>query len=353
MPINFNSMLLLKPLRYLFLFGLLICGAFSAHAQDPQFSQFYAAPLYLNPGFTGNTQMTRFGLNYRNQWPSLPGSFVTYSAYVDHYIDDYNSGIGLLAVGDQIGLGSVSSNMIAMTYAYQLPISRNLSFRPGVQLSYTSQNANYSNLVFGSQIDPGTGEILPPGQGIDPSLTGVNNGFMDLGLGGVLYSKSAWLGVSAYHLLQPNLSAIDNSDDKLPMKFSAHGGYRFVISKKAGRGYSARDYAITPTFQYKLQGKFDQLDLGLYAHLSPIVLGLWYRGIPVRTTGDHNNSDSMVGLVGFEWNGFNFGYSYDYTISGLSSRSGGAHEVSVTYVVFLGDKRKPAKHIRQIPCPAF
>ncbi len=343
-----------KHLQFLILMTLgLTFAVQEARAQDPQFSQFYAAPLYLNPGFTGNTQMTRFGLNYRNQWPSLPGSFVTYSAYVDHYIDDYNSGIGLIALGDRIGLGSVSSNMIGLNYAYQLPISKKLTFRPGAQISYTSQNANYSNLIFGSQIDPDTGEVLPPGQGIDPGLEGVNQGFMDLGLGGVLYSKELWIGLSAYHLLQPNLSNIEGSEDQLPMKFSVHGGYKFLIQKKAGRGYSAREFAIIPTFQYKLQGKFDQLDLGLYGQFDPLVVGLWYRGIPVQTTGDHNNSDSMVALVGFEWNGFNFGYSYDFTISGLGGRSGGAHEVSVTYTIFLGDHRKPAKHIRQIPCPSF
>ncbi|MDZ7648916.1 MAG: type IX secretion system membrane protein PorP/SprF [Cytophagales bacterium] len=42
----------------------------AAHAQDPQFSQYYAAPLYLNPAFTGTTQDHRFITNYRNQWPN-------------------------------------------------------------------------------------------------------------------------------------------------------------------------------------------------------------------------------------------------------------------------------------------
>ena len=40
-------------------------------AQDPQFSQFYAAPLYLNPGFAGTTPYIRAGANFRSQWPSL------------------------------------------------------------------------------------------------------------------------------------------------------------------------------------------------------------------------------------------------------------------------------------------
>ncbi len=46
-------------------------------AQDPQFSQFYAAPMYLNPGFAGTTVDNRIVFNHRIQWPSLPGAFVT------------------------------------------------------------------------------------------------------------------------------------------------------------------------------------------------------------------------------------------------------------------------------------
>ena len=44
-------------------------------AQDPQFSQYYAAPLYLNPAFTGSEMLPRIGANYRNQWPGIELDF--------------------------------------------------------------------------------------------------------------------------------------------------------------------------------------------------------------------------------------------------------------------------------------
>ncbi|MGB5929648.1 MAG: type IX secretion system membrane protein PorP/SprF, partial [Cyclobacteriaceae bacterium] len=69
---------------------LLIVGILpESIAQDPQFSQYYAAPLYLNPAFTGASGQGRAGLNYRNQWPSIDANFTTYSAYADYYFDDY------------------------------------------------------------------------------------------------------------------------------------------------------------------------------------------------------------------------------------------------------------------------
>ncbi len=58
---------------------------FSASAQDPQFTQFYANPIYLNPAFAGSNGCPRLAMNYRNEWPNLTGNYVTYSASYDQY----------------------------------------------------------------------------------------------------------------------------------------------------------------------------------------------------------------------------------------------------------------------------
>ena len=49
--------------------------ASAAQAQDPEFSQYYAAPLYLNPAFAGTSVDHRFIANYRNQWPNISHAF--------------------------------------------------------------------------------------------------------------------------------------------------------------------------------------------------------------------------------------------------------------------------------------
>ena len=51
----------------------------TVQAQDPQFSQFYAAPLYTNPAFTGLTNQHRFVANVRDQWPGLSNDFLSTS----------------------------------------------------------------------------------------------------------------------------------------------------------------------------------------------------------------------------------------------------------------------------------
>jgi type IX secretion system PorP/SprF family membrane protein len=96
--------------------------SFSAQAQDVQFSQFYAAPMYLNPAFTGSSEMTRVGFNFRNQWPSLDQTFVVFSAYADHFIDSKNSGIGIIINGSRESLTGFQNNEIGLLYSYRLKV---------------------------------------------------------------------------------------------------------------------------------------------------------------------------------------------------------------------------------------
>ena len=70
--------------KLMFLLAVLMLAAGeTVTAQDPQFSQFYAAPLYLNPAFAGSTGQARVGANYRNQWPAIDANFNTISAFAD------------------------------------------------------------------------------------------------------------------------------------------------------------------------------------------------------------------------------------------------------------------------------
>ena len=50
---------------------LAISFTLEVKAQDPEFTQFYANPLYLNPAFAGSARCPRIVMNYRNQWPGM------------------------------------------------------------------------------------------------------------------------------------------------------------------------------------------------------------------------------------------------------------------------------------------
>ena len=65
-------------------------------AQDALFSQYYANPLYLNPAFAGTNVCPRLAFHFRDQWPSAPGTFMTYSASYDEHFDKLSGGVGVL-----------------------------------------------------------------------------------------------------------------------------------------------------------------------------------------------------------------------------------------------------------------
>lgn len=326
-------------------------------AQDPQFSQFYAAPLYLNPAFAGATQQSRIGLNYRNQWPAIEANFITFSAYYDTFIESKNSGVGLLMMRDAVA--GLTSTSVGLQYAYQLYITDWLTFRPGFQVAWYNRSLNFSDLTFGDQFDPATGEITSP---TSEGFSNTSKSFIDLSAGGIIYTKNVFLGVSVNHLNTPNQAFSESAVAKeLPRKMSVHGGIKIPFTPgTVGSGLYARpqERSLTPTFQYKTQGEFDQLDLGLYLTLEPMIIGAWYRGLPTKGVEGFSNNESIVLLLGFTKKGgqgdvLNIGYSYDYTISQLGSASGGAHELSISYSWSNKDPRKPPKHVMQIPCPDF
>ena len=68
--------------------------------------------LYLSPSFAGATNEYRFAMNYRDQWPSVPGVFNTYSISFDKALTNFNSGIGVLATYDVAGSGNLSTTNI-------------------------------------------------------------------------------------------------------------------------------------------------------------------------------------------------------------------------------------------------
>ncbi|MCU0400192.1 MAG: type IX secretion system membrane protein PorP/SprF [Algoriphagus sp.] len=343
---------MLRKFYWTLLLTLWLLGSNILMAQDVQYSQFYAAPLYLNPALTGASELTRIGINYRNQWPGLDHSFNSYSAYIDHYIFDYNSGVGLIFNGNQETLANLSTNEVGLSYSYRLKLSEKLFFRLGAQASYMQRDAFFSDLVFGSMIDIVNGTV----GGITDELNGIpldsRHSFVTYAVGGMFYGEKFWLGGSAHHLNEPNVSFIDDRTSVLPMKISLQGGYKVNLAP-GGRDYfthAFQERSLSFAFNYKEQDPFNQLDLGAQLFLQPLVLGMWYRGMPTKNALPNN--EAIIGLVGVSLeSGLDMGYSYDFTVSKLNQRnSGGAHEISIRYTFLWGDPKSRNQRSRIIPC---
>lgn len=324
---------------------------FNLQAQDIQYSQFYAAPLYLNPAMTGASEMTQIGVNYRNQWPGLDQSFNSYSAYADHYIFSANSGIGLIVNRSEQSMANLSMTEVGATYSYRMRLGFRSFLRMGGQVSYMDRDAYFGDMIFGSQIDDQTGSV---GGSSGESLgDGIDHQFMDYSFGMVFHTENIWLGVAGHHLTQPNISFIDGENSELPLKLSAHGGVKFDLSGGTSTSFLNQKTGtreLTLAFNYKNQGSFSQLDIGAQVNLQPLVLGVWYRGIPVLEN-ELPNHEAIIGLVGISLGGgLDMGYSHDFTLSSLgNANTGGAHEISLRYS-FLATNKRGAGRKSSMPC---
>lgn len=348
---------MLRSLSLIVFFSICFLGLqFNAFGQDPQYSQYYAAPLYLNPAMAGGELTGRVGFNYRNQWPSIDAQFTTFSAYYDTYLPNYNSGIGFMVMQDTEGASKLRSTTISALYSYELKISDNAYFRPGFQASYIRREIGfYENLVFANQINPNDpfGPIFP---GTDLQGLGDPVNMLSLSLGGMFFTDDFWIGISAHHVNEPNQSFLDGVS-KLPAKFSMHAGYRFDLGEGGMRQdftHIRRQRYLTPTINYKRQGPFEQLDVGAYFYVEPIVFGLWYRGLPYKPVENQSNRDAIVMMVGVNLlSGLNIGYSFDYTVSQLGIQSGGAHELSLSWTLPNKYAGQPNRRDTILPCPKF
>lgn len=321
---------------------LMLCWGITL-AQDPEFSQFYANPLYLNPAFAGSTECGRINLNYRNQWPSMGNAFITYSASYDQFIDGISSGIGFLALSDRQGDGAIVRSGISGFYSYKLRVSEPIQISFGVQGTYYMQKLDWSKLTFADQIDPTTGYISPASD--EPQPANMNVSAVDFSAGAIMYFKDQWfVGLAVDHLNQPDLSFYDNSDNKLPMRITAHGALTVNLTQGVLGDPDPDDWVLQPAILYMQQEDFHQLNFGLYLNKYPFVLGAWFRE-------DFQNPDAVIALIGLTWDKIRVGYSYDFTISSLGGSTGGAHEITFAWDFCI--YKEKGRRIKAIKAPNF
>ena len=321
---------------------LLISVASFSKGQDPQFSQPYANSLYLNPAFTGNTLENRISFSYRNQWANLENGYSTYMASFDHYEASIKSGFGGYVMHDRTGANGYKVSGFALNYAYDLHIDQYSGLRMGASVGYFFMSFDRSELIFADQIIRG-GNV----QSVERSLAD-NSSYFDIASGLMYYNPHMWAGVSVSHVNEPGISMF-GQDASLPMKYSVQTGVR-LLSKRNNSGKETRSMNLTA--HYKLQNKNDQLDLGIYYNFLPLMLGVWYRGIPVQTGSDHFTPvESLIFMIGIEHKDyFRVAYSYDLTLSDLGISTGGSHEISLIYE-WKSDRK--IDYRRLISCPRF
>ena len=330
---------------HLFILFLIVILSLKSLGQDAQFSQFYSNPLYISPSFAGSTQGTRAVLNFRDQWPGIPGSFITYSASVDHFFPKYNSGLGIQIYKDQAGSGQLGLISVALNYAYQFNISRHWVLRPGLMINYNQRSIDFNKLIFNDQmhIDGNSSSSIE-----SPSTEKIQ--FLDAGFSMMAFNRDYWIGITIDNLFYTNESFI-GSETVTPAKYRLYGGRKFIVANAKRYNQESIDVA----FNLKFQGRFAQLDIGAYWSRDPFIFGLWYRGIPILKDykWGYLNNDALIVLLGYKYKELTLAYSYDITVSRIFANTYGAHEVSLIFKFNQNQKVRKKRNYAIIPCPKF
>lgn len=346
--------------RWNLLLACLLSGVGTVYAQDPQFTQFYAAPLYLNPAFTGSTGQGRASMNFRHQWPGLEANFVTYMASYDQFFEGMNSGFGFMVKSDQQGpnVGTpLRSTDASLLYSFMAQLSDDIALQMGLQTGYGTRNLNFQNFLFGDQLT----NRGPTGMPTAEFFPTTSIGYWDISSGFLLFNEFSFVGMSFHHLNRPNLSFFADFGglDRLPMKVTIHAGATIPTRTLSGAKGGRKDFSdrtIMPMLLYMSQGKSDQFSAGVYYRHNPFLVSIWYRGLPVKRYDQTViNQDALALMIGLQHKRWNFGYSYDITVSRLRRESAGSHEISLSYLFPVNENKKNPKRnfkFRQrVKCP--
>jgi len=322
--------------------GLLI---FSAKGQDIHFSQFYMTSLTQNPAMAGYSHDLQAILNYKSQWQSIPSPYKTAAGSFDMKLNKKKAGKGFWAGGanffsDKAGDGQMGTVQSNLSLAYHVRTARYATFGGGLQAGFVQRSINASALQWGNQYD---GQVYNPTLPTGESAGMMSRSYLDLGAG-ILYNYNNTageknvtdnhdlkvnLGASVFHINQPRYSFYQNSNEKLNIKYVAHG--TALVSLKNS------NVAFAPGFFYYRQGATQEIYAGSMVRYKlrqdSKYTGL-QKGAAISVGGFLRARDALVATMLFEYSQYAIGLSYDVNTSRLRTASSGrgGFEISLRFV---------------------
>lgn len=328
----------------IFILVLMVLSLFSGRvsAQDPLFSQFFANPIYLNPAFAGANVCPRVALNFRDQWPSIPSTFMTYTASYDQHFDKIMGGIGVIFMGDRAGKGMINTYSASAMYSFRVKISRQFQMRFALQGGYQQKSLEWGKLTFGDMIDPRFGYVYETQEEMPEKTTAH---CFDLAAGFIGYTEYLYFGFAAHHITQPYEGFTDPTA-RLPLKLTGHIGAYIDLKRKSKKEKSFGDVSISPNIIYQHQQSFHYLNTGLYVNINPFTVGIWLR----NSFEKEDPMKALIFMCGFQHEVVRIAYSYDITLGQQANMTGGAHEVSLQFHLKCPEK---VRSVKDLNCPSF
>jgi len=326
----------------------------SAFAQGMHFSQYYNAPLLLNPANTALMPDNDFrvGVNYRNQWSSVPVPYRTYSVYADmQALRNRNTtnwlGLGFGFWSDKAGNGDLSLSRIELMLAYHVQMGYNAMISAGISAASAQRTVDFNKLTFDRQWD---GFKFDPNLGNGESGYNARTSFFDVGAGvNLAYfpNENTYLkvGIGVAHITQPK-ETFYGQENKMGIRPTGNIDLMVKLSNNVILNPSA--YYTTQKGAYELlYGTLFQVNVSgsnsgfQQQAAASLILGAYHRW-----------NEAIVGTVGVEYGQLKLMTSYDFTISSLSSanKGRGAFEIAIVYQGVYGGLSRTRQTYN---CPRF
>ena len=142
---------------------LFLISSMLLNGQEAQFSQYYAASLYLNPGFSGIYNDASIHMNHKRQLQSVDViNELTQVSFIfpikpNGPYERSIGGAGIMAFNEKSGFrGVYERSSIFANYAHNIKFGLLSAYLVsiGVQVGYELRKLDFSNLSWGSQYNP-------------------------------------------------------------------------------------------------------------------------------------------------------------------------------------------------------
>lgn len=328
---------------------MLLTTALKSNGQDLHFSQYFNSPLTTNPANTGFIPdgNYRVGINYRNQWASIPVPYKTMSAFGDFQLFRDRLEYGWLGVGgvilrDVAGSGNLTSTKVYGSVAYHQLLGQSSLLSLGFNVGSASKRVDVTKLTFGDQWNGRFFDSQVPTT--EPfSQTKISYFDMQVGMNYAYFpTDNIYIngGASVQHINTPR-ETFYAGNNQVPRRYIGFLNASLKVSDKV---------ILNPSAYYARQAGASETVFGGNAayNLSGDGEAQLYGGIYYRM------KDAAVFLVGYQLKEVKIMFSYDVTTSSMSQFNNrrGAYEIGIVYTG-LYPNRSFSSARRAALCPTF
>jgi type IX secretion system PorP/SprF family membrane protein len=297
-------------------------------AQDVLFSQNFLVPETINTSFTGAIRAAKVGSIHRSQWRNT--AFKTNSSFVyfDTWFEGFKTGLGVSFLNQTETASNYSFNQINFNYSMAFQLSDTWFFRPSISAGFGMKNYGFQNILLEDQINLNNNIINT--SSLDPLLLSTQRNFFDFSSSILFNNDDSWIGLTIKHLNKPNISLTENGNIPLDIFWSVHTKYYLPFLEGTRTWFTSKSkFYVLGNFM--MQGNVNRFDVGFqYIFEDQFSLGITAATSPIKTDENSPLINSVSTFAGIRWQGFRFGYSYDFNTTELIN-TGGIHEFSVSY----------------------